>query len=84
MPLRALWRTLLCIPLLTAALLWAAAAAAQDVLPVPTLSGRVIDQTATLKPEQAAALRTRLDAWLTEVAAQLPTPNPHHDSARDR
>jgi arylsulfatase A-like enzyme len=36
------------------------------------------------QPEQAAALRTRLDAWLTEVAAQLPTPNPHHDSARDR
>ena len=36
------------------------------------------------QPEQAAALRTLLDAWLTEVAAQLPTPNPHHDSARDR
>ena len=48
----------------------------------------------TQKPTRAAMLtgqepggrapRTRLDAWLTEVAAQLPTPNPHHDSARDR
>lgn len=27
---------------------------------------------------------TTSDAWLTEVAAQLPTPNPHYDSARDR
>ena len=32
-------------------------ATAQDVLPVPPLSGRVIDQTATLTPAQVAAFR---------------------------
>ena len=37
-------------------LLMAAAAGAQDVLPVPPLAGRVIDQTGTLSAAQAAAL----------------------------
>ena len=36
--------------------LLAFAVQAQDVLPVPPLGGRVIDQTATLTPAQVAAL----------------------------
>jgi uncharacterized protein len=67
MPLRALWRTLLLI----AALPWAAAGWAQDVLPVPPLSGRVIDQTATLKPEQAAALDAKLAAFEAQAGPQI-------------
>jgi len=67
MPLRALWRTLLLI----AALPWAAAGWAQDVLPVPPLSGRVIDQTATLKPEQTAALDAKLAAFEAEAGPQI-------------
>ncbi len=46
-----------------AALLWAAGwAFAQDVLPVPALSGRVIDQTATLSAPQLQALAAKLEA----------------------
>ncbi|MDP2007099.1 MAG: TPM domain-containing protein [Rubrivivax sp.] len=67
MPLRALWRTLL----LTAALLWAAVGWAQDVLPVPPLSGRVIDQTATLQPAQTAALDAKLAAFEAQAGPQI-------------
>ena len=35
------------------------------------------------EPEVAKALRTRLDAWLKSVDAQLPTPNPAADAAKD-
>lgn len=35
------------------------------------------------EPEVAKALRTRLDAWLKSVDAQLPTPNPEADPAKD-
>lgn len=35
------------------------------------------------EPEVAKALRTRLDAWLKSVDAQLPTPNPDADAAKD-
>ncbi|MDO9072197.1 MAG: TPM domain-containing protein [Rubrivivax sp.] len=65
--MRALWRTLL----LTAALLCTAAGWAQDVLSVPPLSGRVIDQTATLKPDQTAALETKLAAFEAEAGPQI-------------
>ncbi|NBW96951.1 MAG: hypothetical protein EBR28_09525, partial [Planctomycetia bacterium] len=34
-------------------------------------------------PERVADLTEKLDAWLGAVAAQLPTPNPDHDPARD-
>ena len=44
---------------------------AQDVLPVPALSGRVIDQTATLTPAQAAALSAKLEAIETQRGAQV-------------
>jgi len=35
-------------------------------------------------PERAAALRTKLDDWRRAVGAQMPTPNPRFDPARDR
>ena len=37
-------------------------ALAQDVLPVPALTGRVIDQSGTLKPDQVAALSAKLQS----------------------
>jgi uncharacterized protein len=40
----------------------AALALAQDVLPVPALTGRVIDQSGTLKPDQVAALSAKLQS----------------------
>ena len=39
---------------------------------------------AARQPEKAAVLRRRLDAWLADVGAQLPTPNPDVDPTRDR
>jgi uncharacterized protein len=45
-------------------------ALAQD-LPVPPLSGRVIDQTATLNDAQREALNTKLAALETKTGAQL-------------
>ncbi|WP_280153689.1 TPM domain-containing protein [Piscinibacter sp. XHJ-5] len=69
--------------LLAAVLLWlvAAAAGAQDVLPVPPLSGRVIDQTATLSAAQNAALTDKLAAIEQQTGSQivvlmLPTTQP--------
>ena len=44
---------------------------AQDVLPVPPLSGRVIDQTGTLTPAQAQALSTKLAALEAQRGSQL-------------
>jgi uncharacterized protein len=61
--------------LLTLALLWAALAGApawaQDVLPVPALSGRVIDQTATLSAAQSAALDAKLAAFEAQAGPQI-------------
>jgi uncharacterized protein len=45
--------------------------AARAELPVPPLSGRVIDQTGTLTPQQAAALDTKLAAFEVQSGAQL-------------
>ena len=60
---------------LKAALLWAALgmvpAAAQDVQPVPPLSGRVIDQTATLTAAQSQALEAKLAAFEAESGPQI-------------
>ena len=50
---------------------WAGAALAQDVLPVPPLSARVIDQTATLTPPQRDAIETKLAALEQETGSQL-------------
>ena len=57
--------------LLLGALLWATLAGAQDVRPVPPLSGRVIDQTTTLTPPQVAALEAKLAAFEAEAGPQI-------------
>jgi hypothetical protein len=35
-------------------------------------------------PARARAMRRRLEQWLRETRAQLPTPNPNFDPARER
>lgn len=57
--------------LLCWALLSAALASAQAVLPVPALSGRVIDQTATLTSAQSAALDAKLAAFEAQSGPQI-------------
>ncbi len=57
--------------LLATALLWAALAQAQDVLPVPALDARVIDQTATLSAEQRGALESKLAAFEAQSGPQI-------------
>lgn len=49
----------------------AGAAWAQDVLPVPPLSGRVIDQTSTLSDAQREALSSKLAALETQTGTQI-------------
>ena len=44
---------------------------AQDVLPVPPLAARVIDQTATLTPEQRAAIEAKLAAFEAQSGPQI-------------
>jgi arylsulfatase A-like enzyme len=39
---------------------------------------------ATSQPAKASAMRARLQAWLKETKAQLPTPNPNYDPKRER
>ena len=59
-------------PLLLAwALCVAAPASAQDVLPVPALATRVVDQTGTLKPEQRAAIEAKLAAFEAQSGPQI-------------
>ena len=48
-----------------------ASAQAQDLVPVPVLTGRVIDQTATLTTAQADALSAKLAAIEKERGAQI-------------
>jgi uncharacterized protein len=59
--------------LLLAAWLWAtlASAGAQDVLPVPALTARVIDQTGTLNEPQRAALESKLAAFEQAAGSQI-------------
>ena len=56
--------------LLLLALAWGPAWA-QDVLPVPALTARVIDQTGTLSTEQRAALEAKLAAFEAEAGPQI-------------
>lgn len=56
---------------LLCALALASGAAAQDVQPVPALSGRVIDQTGTLSGAQVQALDARLAAIEQERGSQV-------------
>lgn len=44
---------------------------AQDVQPVPPLSGRVVDQTATLTPAQVQALSTKLEGIERQRGSQI-------------
>ncbi len=46
-------------------------ARAQDVLPVPVLSARLIDQTATLDALQRSALEGKLEAFEREAGPQI-------------
>ncbi|MEO8806355.1 MAG: TPM domain-containing protein [Burkholderiaceae bacterium] len=55
----------------TAAALWFAPVAHAQDLPVPPLSGRVIDQTGTLTPAQSQALSSKLEAIETQRGAQV-------------
>ncbi len=53
------------------ALLLAQAALAQDVLPVPALNARVIDQTGTLTAAQREALEAKLAAFEQQAGSQI-------------
>ena len=55
--------------MLAFALCWSVLAAAQ--VPVPPLTGRVTDQTATLSAEQRAALEQTLQAFEARKGSQL-------------
>lgn len=57
--------------LLLALLVLLVVGAARAELPVPPLSGRVIDQTDTLTPQQVAALDAKLAAFEAQSGAQL-------------
>ncbi len=59
------------LALLLTLLLAGPALHAQDVLPVPPLSGRVIDQTGTLSAAQASALSDKLAAFEAESGPQI-------------
>lgn len=45
--------------------------AAQELVPVPALSGRVIDQTATLQPAERDALQAKLAAFEAQAGPQI-------------
>ena len=62
-----------CALLLLAAfgLFAAVGARAQELRPVPPLTGRVIDQTGTLTPAQAQSLEAKLAAFEREAGSQL-------------
>ena len=59
------------LALLLSLLLTAATLQAQDLLPVPPLSGRVIDQTATLSAAQAQGLTDKLAAFEAASGPQI-------------
>lgn len=54
-----------------AALVFTVAAQAQPTLPVPPLSGRVVDQTGTLTPAQSSALTAKLAAIEAQRGSQI-------------
>ncbi len=71
---RAGWQALpmaLLLGLTLALALVATMARAQELVPVPELTARVIDQTGTLSAEQTAALDAKLAAFEQEVGSQL-------------
>ncbi len=66
-----LLRLLTPLGVLLGALLWASLVQAQDVLPVPALSARVVDQTGTLTPEQRGALEAKLARFEAASGPQI-------------
>ncbi len=52
-------------------LLWATLGQAQDILPVPALTGRVVDQTGTLSAAQSAALDAKLAGFEARSGPQI-------------
>lgn len=62
------WRWLVALLLAVA---WLPSAWAQDVQPVPPLSGRVIDQTGTLADAQRMAINAKLAAFEAEAGPQI-------------
>ncbi len=70
---RWIWRLMAIMSVLAGSLgTWGfGVAQAQDLQPVPPLSGRVIDRTATLSPEQQAALERKLAAFEQEAGPQI-------------
>ena len=62
------WRALIVALLLAALAPWAQA---QDLQPVPPLTGRVLDLTGTLKAEQRAALDGKLAAFEAQSGPQI-------------
>ena len=66
-----LLRRLVFLGTLCAAAMLHGQAHAQDVLPVPPLTARVIDQTATLTTEQRAALDAKLAAFEAQSGPQI-------------
>jgi uncharacterized protein len=66
-----IWRSALATLACAGALCWASGSLAQSVLPVPALSGHVIDQTATLTPDQLQALEGKLADFEKAKGSQL-------------
>ncbi|WP_431274354.1 TPM domain-containing protein [Variovorax ureilyticus] len=64
------WRALTALLLFAAALL-GGHARAQDLLPVPKLDARVIDQTGTLSPSERSALEAKLQAFEQQKGSQI-------------
>ncbi len=64
-------RALACLLILLLAAVGASPLRAQDVLPVPPLSARVIDQTGTLSAAQVQALSAKLEAIEREHGSQV-------------
>lgn len=60
-----------CLLALLCTLIGGVALAQGTVLPVPHLSGHLIDQTSTLRPEESQALEAKLSAFETERGTQL-------------
>ena len=69
MPVRiAQWLLLLCLPLL---LVWAGVAAAQDLVPIPRQTARVMDTAKMLSAEQRAALEEQLAGYEAAKGTQI-------------
>lgn len=66
-----IWRSALVTLACAVGLGWVPAGLAQSVLPVPALTGHVIDQTSTLTPDQLQALEGKLTAFEKAKGSQL-------------